>query len=259
MLDSVIIVLRETLEASLLVSFLFVYSNIVRVRKLWMIWSILIGSLISLLLAIKMSEISEWFDGAGQEILFVIVLISLAILILISNLLIISSTKKAIVHRWHMLLYSLVIIIAMTMEGAEVIIYFESVFMNAERLSSNVLGGVLGLGVGISVGAVNYYFLAQLKQLSLTLCFVMLTLVSAGMVSQAISYLMQAGLVEDSYPVWDTSFLISEPSLLGQLLYALIGYEATPTHNQVVFYSLFIVVPFCYLTYYKVKFHNEKN
>jgi high-affinity iron transporter len=64
----------------------------------------------------------------------------------------------------------------------------------------------------------------------------MLALVAAGMASQAVVYLMQGGLVESQLPVWDSSGWISETSVTGQLLYAVLGYEATPTLKQLVFY-----------------------
>ena len=43
---------------------------------------------------------------------------------------------------------------------------------------------------------------------------------------------MQVDWLSQSPAVWDTSSIITEHSLLGELLYALIGYEATPTFLQ---------------------------
>jgi high-affinity iron transporter len=55
-------------------------------------------------------------------------------------------------------------------------------------------------------------------------------------------YLMQGGLVESQLPVWDSSGWISETSVTGQLLYASLGYEATPTLKQLVFYCATLMV-----------------
>jgi high-affinity iron transporter len=52
---------------------------------------------------------------------------------------------------------------------------------------------------------------------------------------------MQGGLVESQLPVWDSSGWISETSVTGQLLYALLGYEATPSLKQLVFYGATLV------------------
>ena len=56
------------------------------------------------------------------------------------------------------------------------------------------------------------------------------------MMSQATQFLIQADWLASSNPVWDSSHLISEHSLPGQLLYALMAYEATPTWSQILVY-----------------------
>ncbi len=61
-------------------------------------------------------------------------------------------------------------------------------------------------------------------------------LVGAGMASQVAQLLIQADWLPSRLPVWDTSGWISETSVTGQLLYALIGYEATPTAIQAGFH-----------------------
>jgi high-affinity iron transporter len=63
-------------------------------------------------------------------------------------------------------------------------------------------------------------------------------LLAAGMASQAAAYLVQAGYLPTlGQSVWDTSGLLSERSLLGQLLHVLIGYTARPDGIQLVFYA----------------------
>jgi high-affinity iron transporter len=52
------------------------------------------------------------------------------------------------------------------------------------------------------------------------------------MAIEAVLYLTQAGLVSTDRPLWDSSHLLAETSVLGQLAYALVGYEATPTGLQ---------------------------
>jgi high-affinity iron transporter len=70
----------------------------------------------------------------------------------------------------------------------------------------------------------------------------LLALVAAGMASQVVVYLMQGGMVESQLPVWDSSGWIPETSVAGQLLYALLGYEATPTSKQLGLYGVTLVV-----------------
>ena len=56
------------------------------------------------------------------------------------------------------------------------------------------------------------------------------------MMSQATQFLIQADWLASTEPVWDSSHIISEHSLPGQLLYALMAYEATPTWSQIIIY-----------------------
>jgi len=65
---------------------------------------------------------------------------------------------------------------------------------------------------------------------------IVLALLAAGILCQAIPLLVQADLIQASAPLWDTTALLPEDSLLGQLLYAASGYEATPPPEQVITY-----------------------
>ena len=54
--------------------------------------------------------------------------------------------------------------------------------------------------------------------------------------------LVQADWLPASQPLWNSSAWLPEGSLLGQLLYALIGYEATPGPWQVGLYGASILL-----------------
>jgi len=252
MLDAVIIVLRETLEASLLVSFLFVYSNHFKVHKKWMSLALAPGIASAFLVAFNLPNISDLFDGTGQEVLFVAVLLSLSLLIQWVNLIAMLSGNLNVGPPLLKMLFSSIIILAISLEGAEIIIFFQSSMANENNFYPNLLGSILGLGIGVSVGAASYYILDQLSKAGLAICSFLLVMVSAGMASQAVSYLMQADLLNSGYPIWDTGSLIDERSVVGQLLYALMGYEATPSFVQVIVYFSYIGIPlsiFFYLKY----------
>jgi high-affinity iron transporter len=62
------------------------------------------------------------------------------------------------------------------------------------------------------------------------------------------------------YPLWDTSEWISERSITGQMLYALLGYEATPTPIQAAAYLIAIVFTLAasYLSLRLKKQHHEQ-
>jgi high-affinity iron transporter len=68
----------------------------------------------------------------------------------------------------------------------------------------------------------------------------------AGMLSQAVLYLIQADLLPSQLPLWDTSNFISESSLMGELLHAMLGYEASPTAIQALVYLGSLLLFFAY-------------
>jgi high-affinity iron transporter len=99
-----------------------------------------------------------------------------------------------------------------------------------EFFSAVSIGSVAGAGIGFSIGVLFYYLLVALpERRSLRISLVLLGLAAANMCIQATSLLIQADWLPAAQPLWDTSNWIHEGSLPGQLLYALVGYEATPS------------------------------
>jgi high-affinity iron transporter len=78
----------------------------------------------------------------------------------------------------------------------------------------------------------------------------LLALISAAMLSDAVNMLTQADWLPARHYLWDSSSWLAEDSLMGQLLYALLGYEATPTALQLAAYIcgllLVLVLPSLY-------------
>jgi high-affinity iron transporter len=63
------------------------------------------------------------------------------------------------------------------------------------------------------------------------------------MASQAAGFLVQADLLPAlGTSVWDTSWLLTETSVVGKILHALIGYVSRPAGVQVLFYVTTLVV-----------------
>lgn len=75
------------------------------------------------------------------------------------------------------------------------------------------------------------------------------------MTLQIAQLLAQADWIPSQYPLWNSSALISENSLTGQLLYALIGYEATPTPIQIISYliSLLLIIVLSSFYYFRLQ------
>jgi high-affinity iron transporter len=65
---------------------------------------------------------------------------------------------------------------------------------------------------------------------------ILLALFAGNMAAQSIQLLTQADWLASTPQLWDSSALLTEYSVTGQLLYALIGYEATPSLAQAISY-----------------------
>ena len=65
----------------------------------------------------------------------------------------------------------------------------------------------------------------------------LLLLLSAGLAAQAASFLNQAGLLPAlGMGIWNTSRILDQHSIAGQLLHILVGYIARPSGIELVFY-----------------------
>jgi high-affinity iron transporter len=66
---------------------------------------------------------------------------------------------------------------------------------------------------------------------------------AAGMAAQAIAFLEQGAILTAlGQTVWDTSWLLSDESILGRALHTLIGYVDQPTAMQLIVYMVTLTV-----------------
>lgn len=238
LIDSVIIVLREVLEAALLITVLLAATRRLVLPRPGFVLAIGLGMLGAWLFAASLRHVSGWFDGVGYEVVNsgLQLLIYLCILAVIGLL---GSVPGGGLRRHALLSWSMVLAVALaiTREGAEILLYFSSFVHQIGATADAMAGAALGLGVGFSVGALFYYALIALpRQTVLPVVVVLLALVGAGMCAQAVTLLIQADWLPAQPPLWNSSAWLPEKSLPGQLLYALIGYEATPTPLQAALY-----------------------
>ena len=65
----------------------------------------------------------------------------------------------------------------------------------------------------------------------------LIALLAAGMAAQSVQFLNNAGFAEVlGNTVWDTSWILSDGSILGKLMHTLIGYTERPTELQLTVY-----------------------
>jgi high-affinity iron transporter len=243
-LSAVIIILREVLEAALVLSLLVSSTRLMALSYRSILAGFVFGIAGAVGATLSVDMISESFDGVGQEVFNAVFLSAIVLLLIVYAA---SIDRRAAAGNGLMRLLlpvvsCLVVALAITREGMEIIVFVYGFASDPAELLPVLVGGAIGAGIGISLGVLIYYALINLPdRLAVVAPQLLLALVAAGMASQAVVYLMQGGLVESQLPVWDSSGWISETSVTGQLLYALLGYEATPSLKQLVFYGATLV------------------
>jgi high-affinity iron transporter len=147
---------------------------------------------------------------------------------------------------------AIVCAIAVLREGSETVLFLYGISSSSgDGIGSMVLGGAIGVAAGVGVGAALYFGLLNIPMRHLfTVTNWMILLLAAGMASQAAGFLVHADLVPSlGEAVWDTSWLLSESSLVGKVLHALVGYVSRPAGIQVAFFvaTVFVIETFTLL------------
>jgi high-affinity iron transporter len=254
MLDAVLLVLREVLEAALIISLLLALSHQFQLRFGWSLYAIAAGIAGSWLLAYYTYEISDAFEGTGQELLNTALYSAVVICVVTLSILILSATSKihsiantpsqktSYYSQNQPLIYSLFIVIvslSLAREGSEIWIYLSGFTQQPELITSALIGAAIGTGIGMSLGAITYYLFSFMsKRLFIPIFLIVISLLAGGLSMQIAKQLMQIGLLDSGTPLWDSSFLVNEHSWSGELLYALLGYDSRPAPIQGIFYAL---------------------
>jgi high-affinity iron transporter len=249
MLGSAIIVFRETLEAALIVGIIAAATRQLPARNRWLLTGVVAGVLGACVVAALTGRIAELAEGSGQEYFNAGVLGLAAAMLAWHNIWMARHGKELAQNamrvgsevregRREMSALALVVTLAILREGSETALFLYGLSTGGETLSSVLGGGAAGLalgalaGVGLYAGFVRIptrYFFAVTSGLVL--------LLAAAMASQAARFLTQADLLPPlATPLWDSSWLLPDGTTLGRALHTLIGYEATPSGIQVLFY-----------------------
>jgi high-affinity iron transporter len=252
LLNSVILVLQETLEVALSVSVLLAISHQQANRATWLLFGIVGGVFLSFLYAGQMAEISEWFDYVGQEIVNTVLQVSTTLLIVICTWALFRGRRinagdgSSQENRFATLfIYCAASAVALTItkEGSEILLYLSGFLQQEEYFQTVMAGSSIGFCIGLSIGILLFYGLLNLPgKWKLGAPVTLLALFAGNMLSQAAQQLTQADWISSARTFWDTSDFLSENSIIGQLLYALVGYEATPSAAQLIAYTVGVIL-----------------
>ena len=254
MISFAIIVFREMLEISLVLGVLLAATPNLFKRNRWVFMGVGIGILGSLLVAVFSQKISDAMQGMGQEVFNASILLATAVLIgwtivwMRRHAQSLTTGLKEVGHAvctGQKPLYSLAVVVALTVlrDGSEIVMFTFGSLASGQSVFSIITGSLVGIVVGTVVGVgICYGLLKFATRHIFGITSWMLIFLAAGMVSQAIGFLSAAGYVPELVsPLWDTSRLMAEKSLLGRILHTLIGYSERPSGMQCLGYVLTII------------------
>lgn len=255
MTASLLIVFREVLEAALIISIIAAVTKGVPSRSKWMLGGIGAGVLGAIIVALFADQIADLAEGVGQEIFNAGVLFAAVALLSWHNVWMAKHGREIAQHVGKVgrevkdgaePLYALttVIAVAVLREGSEVVLFLYGISAAGSAGTDMALGSAIGLALGAALGFVLYFGLLRIPlRYFFSATSWLILLLAAGMAANGANYLNQADVLPAlGYGVWDTSWLLSDQSVLGGLLHVLVGYSAEPSGIQVLFYFATILI-----------------
>ncbi|MDX8413287.1 MAG: FTR1 family protein [Mariprofundales bacterium] len=257
MLAAAVIVFREMLEMALVIGVLLAATASLPHSRRWIAIGALLGGCGATVVALFMEQMESSFGGDG-EFLFNAVVLMVASLLIGWTTIWMQRNGRALSIQMEQVgaaigkgstpvtALMLITLAAVMREGSEAVFFlFGAVQATAEDGWSVVGGALLGMVLG---GAVGWAIYRGLRHIPLQRIFAsvsaLLILMAAGMASQAAWNLVAIeklpALVD---PLWNSSQWLSQESVVGELLHALIGYEAEPSGMQMaVFFAVLITL-----------------
>lgn len=158
LLNAVILVLREVIEAALLISLFLAFSQMYSQSKKTILLGLIAGAAFAVIYASNIRSISQWFDGVGQEIINsgVCLLIYLSLLNFVVAALSSHSQKK---FQRLSIIMMIAVSLPSTQEGTEILLYIHGFSSTTELFRPVLFGALIGAGIGLSVGIFIYYLL----------------------------------------------------------------------------------------------------
>lgn len=249
MFSSLIIVFREVLEAALVIGIVCAATRGVKFRGLSVTGGILIGVVGASLVALFVDTLADMAEGMGQELFNALILLVVVITLAWHTVWMsyhgaeladqASKTGESVKQgREPLTVLFLLVGLAVLREGAEVVLFLYGIAAGGSSASMMMTGSVLGLFFGVLLGFALYAGLVRIPTKHLfSVTAAMLVLLAAGMAGQAAKYLIQADYLPAwGYDIWDSSWLVSNGSIPGEILRTLIGYDARPAGMQLLFY-----------------------
>jgi high-affinity iron transporter len=256
MLATLLIVFREVIEAGLIVGIVLAATQGVAGRGAWVAVGVVAGVVGACLVAAFAGQISTLFDGSGQELFNAGILVFAVAMLTWHNVwmarhgrLMAREMRRvgAAVRAGERPLAALATVcgIAVLREGSEIVLFLYGIAAaGGASAPAMAAGGALGVIAGAGLTALAYFGLVQVPAHRLfAVTSGLITLLAAGLAAQAVAFVQQGGYADLlTGTVWNTSWLLSDNSLVGRMVHTLVGYTAQPSGAQLLVYVSTIAV-----------------
>jgi high-affinity iron transporter len=250
MLATLLIVFREVLEAGLIVGIVLAATRGLPRRGFWVAAGIVGGIAGACIVAAFAGEIANLFAGTGQELFNAAVLLIAVIMLTWHNAWMAAHGRElaqemrkvgadVVSGERPLTALAVVVGVAVLREGSEVVLFLYGIAASGENSGAGILaGGALGVMAGAVISALLYFGLLAIPLRYLfAVTSALIIFLAAGLASQAVAFLHQAGYFEAfAETVWDSSWLLSNDSLVGRVLHTFIGYTDRPSEAQLLAY-----------------------
>jgi len=249
MLASYVITLREGIEAALIIAIILSYLTKVGARQLArpVYYGALLGVLASAVVGAAFILLAVEFEGRAEQIFegatmfLAAAILTYAILWMKENSKAYSESLREKVERAltdkQIVGLAALAFVSIFREGIETVLFLGSASFTSEGIQVLVGGGAgLATALVLTIAIVRFSTKLDLRTF-FNVTSVLLILFAAGLVAHGIGEFQEAGLVPALVSnMWDTSSIISEDGVVGELLTALFGYSATPSLAQLLGY-----------------------
>lgn len=250
MYATALIVFREVLEAGLVIGIVLAATQDVPQRGRWVLGGAMAGLLGAVITAGLADQLMAAMAGVGQEIFNASILI-LAVAMLGWHTIWMQKHGRELAGRLrgygtavvegesHISALAIVVALAVLREGAEVVLFLHGIAASdAGNIHAMLLGGAVGIGGGALAGLLIYRGLLRIPSRHLfRVTTWLIILLAAGMAAQAAHYLEMANVLPSlGGAIWNTTAILPDSSIGGQVLHTLIGYTARPDVLQLLAY-----------------------
>ncbi len=258
MFSSLLITLREGIEASLIIGIMLAYlvrtGNRQYFKQVWLgtglavLASLIAGTAISVTAGELEGRAEEIFEGTAT-ILAAVVLTWMIFWMRRQSLNIKASLQaemQTAMQGGAALGLVLLAFVAVVREGVETALFLFAANSTAESPAAFISGGLIGLFLAVLIGYGIYRGTARLNlRAFFNVTGLLLILFAAGLLAHGIHEFNEAGLIPEIVEhVWDTNGVVPEGSTFGRFLTALFGYNGNPSLSEVVGYLAYMAVVF---------------